>query len=85
MQSYSYFKAQAEMLASIKALPSAKKSFASWSTVSPRIRDSACANRAMWPGGNSDFGPSAQYSALTLAASDRFEVSLTARSTSVGL
>ena len=82
-KSYWYLAAQAEMLASISALPSTKNSFTSWSRVFPRMRDRAEANNAMWPGGNSDFGPSAQYSAFTLAVSERLEVSLRAVVTSL--
>jgi hypothetical protein len=48
------------MLESISELPSAKNSLGSWPKVLCRIRDRAWANTAMCPGGNSDFGPSAQ-------------------------
>src|SRR5215207_3438642 len=81
-QSNWYFAAQAEMLASISALPITKKSLTSWSSVFLRIRDRAWAKSISWPGGNSDFGPSAQYSAFIFATSDRFDVSESAVSIS---
>ena len=59
-ESYWYLARQAEMLASIRALPRTKNSLTSWSRVFLRMRDRAWANTAMWPGGNSDRGPSAQ-------------------------
>ena len=64
-KSYWYLAAQAAMLASISALPSTKNSLTSGRGCCCRMRDRAWANTAMCPGGNSDFGPSAQYSALT--------------------
>jgi hypothetical protein len=63
------------MLASITALPRAKNSFTSSSRLSPRLRDIAWANSAQCPGGNSEWGPSAQYSALIRLGSSRFSVS----------
>ena len=59
-ESYWYLAAQDEMLASISALPSPKNSLASPSRVFLRMRESAWANTAQWPGGNSERGPSAQ-------------------------
>ncbi len=81
-ESYWYLAVQAKMLASSSALPSAKKSLTSWSAVLPFIREKACANSAMCPGGNSVFGPSAQYSAFTFCASDRLELSASSLSMS---
>jgi hypothetical protein len=75
-KSHLYLAHQAAMLASIRALPRVKNILASVSTVWPRLRDSTWANTARWPGGNSVFGPSAQYSAVTLPLSVRSEVSL---------
>src|SRR5215211_4402738 len=80
----SYLHAQAEMLASSRALPSAKNSLTSRSRLLLRMRDRAWANVAMCPGGSSVWGPSAQYSALTFWASVRLEVSRRAVSMSVG-
>jgi hypothetical protein len=77
-----YFHHQAAMLASIRALPRVKNSLASSSTLWPRLREMAWANTAQWPGGNSERGPSAQYSALILLGSSRLAVSFTAVSMS---
>jgi hypothetical protein len=78
------FQAQAAMLASIRALPRVKNSFTSSSRVWPRLRELAWAKTAQCPGGNSDCGPSAQYSALILLGSSRLAVSLARLSMSVG-
>jgi hypothetical protein len=81
-KSYLNFQAQAAMLASIRALPRVKNSLTSSSRVLPRLREMAWANTDQWPGGNSERGPSAQYSALILLGSSRLAVSFTAVSMS---
>src|SRR5919198_1907021 len=68
-KSYLYFKAQAAMPASITALPSAKNILTSVSRPACILRQRNWANTAMCPGGNSDRGPSAQYSAVTFLRS----------------
>src|SRR5215208_6232530 len=60
---------QAVMLASSRALLSAKYNRASSSRVLASRRLTYWANTFQCPGGNSDFGPSAQYSAMTLRVS----------------
>ena len=67
---------QAQQPASATALLSAKKSLTSrsrpcdWSPWWSR-RATNCANRSQWPGGSSEWGPSAQYSAITFCSSVR--------------
>src|SRR5215207_9463684 len=73
-KSQRYLAAQAAMLASMSALPRAKNNLASVSRLWPRLRDRTWVISAQWPGGNSDLGPSAQYSAVTFWRSLRFEV-----------
>src|SRR5215211_4548643 len=75
---------QAEMPASSTALLSTKNILASVSRLWPRLRDRACAITAQWPGGNSDLGPSAQYSAIIFLVSVRLLVSARAVSMSFG-
>ena len=70
------------MLASIRALPRVKNNFTSSSRLWPRLREMAWAKMAQWPGGNSECGPSAQYSALILPGSSRLAVSFAAVSMS---
>src|SRR4030095_14248183 len=84
-KSHLYFSRQAAMLESSIALPSAKNSLVSVSRLWPRFRERAWANTAVWPGGNSVRGPSAQYSALAFLTSSRLLVSARAVSMSVGL
>ena len=50
----------------------------------PRLREMAAAITAQWPGGNSDLGPSAQYSAIIFLVSVRLLVSARAVSMSAG-
>src|SRR5215204_2536350 len=71
------------MLASIRALPRVKNSLTSSSRLWPRLREVAWAKTAQCPGGNSERGPSAQYSALILLGSSRLALSLARLSMSV--
>src|SRR5215211_2665725 len=64
-KSYLYFSHQDAIPASITALPSVKKNLTSLSRLMPRFRHRYCPNTAMCPGGNTEPGPSAQYSAVT--------------------
>ena len=52
------------MPASNTAFAKAKNNFTSWSNVCPSRRDTNCPNSIQWPGGSSEFGPSAQYLAI---------------------
>ena len=63
------------MDASIRALPRVKNSLTSSSRLWCRLREAAWANTAQCPGGNSDLGPSAQYSAMILRGSSSFSES----------
>ena len=67
------------MLASIIALPSMKNSFTSVSRLWPFLRDRAWAKMKSWPGGNTEAGPSAQYSALAFLMSSRLAASSISR------
>src|SRR5688500_9840879 len=75
---------QAEMPASRTAWPSTKNILASVSMLWRFLREMACAITAQWPGGNSDPGPSAQYSAVIFLASVRLLVSSRAVTMSLG-
>src|SRR5437899_12195657 len=57
------------MPASDTALVNAKNIFTSASSSCRSRADTNCANRLQWPGGSSDLGPSAQYSAITFCLS----------------
>src|SRR5215471_6789142 len=69
----SYFRlmCQATMLASNDALCMAKNIFTSSSIVWLSRPETNWANSAQWPGGNSELGPSAQYSTMSLLVSFR--------------
>src|SRR4029077_6789251 len=67
---------QQHTLASKIAFVSAKKSLTSESSPSPRSpwwsrRDTNCPNKSQCPGGSSECGPSAQYSAIIFCSSVR--------------
>jgi len=55
---------QATIPASNTAFAKAKNNFTSWSNVWPSCCDTNCPKSIQWPGGSSEFGPSAQYSAI---------------------
>ena len=74
-ESYLYFWYQEAMPASIIAFPTRKNSLTSVSSEWPFLREMAWANSAVWPGGNSDLGPSAQYSAVAFSWSVRLAAS----------
>ena len=65
------------MLASSMAPLRARNILASASIDWRQRRDTHWANRFQWPGGSSDWGPSAQYSAITFLRSSSWALSAT--------
>jgi len=68
-ESNARFASQAAMPASKIALVRAKNIFASSSTVWWSLADTNCANKSQCPGGSSECGPLAQYSAIIFCVS----------------